>query len=81
MPGSALQQLKRQNNTKDHIIKKKTNGVISLVFSPEWICVAEAKLTLSNALTNDLFEYDLRGFAEEPLSEAHFTLSCLARHT
>ena len=51
------------------------------MFAPRWICRAEAKLTLFNQLTNDLFEYELRGIGEEPLSEGHITLSCLARQT
>ncbi len=49
------------------------------MFAPKWICQAEAKLTLYNPLTNDLFEYELKGVGEEPLSEGHITLSCLAR--
>lgn len=51
------------------------------MFAPKGICSAEAKLTLYNPLTNDLFEYDLKGIGEEPLSEGHITLSCLARQT
>ena len=43
------------------------------------LCDAEAKLTLFNPLTNDYFEYDLKGKGEEPLSEGHISLHCIAR--
>lgn len=75
-----LQQLKKAKN-KEQVIKKKTNGAILVAFCPPWVCQAEAKLTLYNPLTNDLFEYDLKAVAEEPLSEGHINLACLARQT
>lgn len=70
--------MKKMNN-KDHVIKKKTNGLISLMFSPGTVCEAFAKLTLFNPLTNDIFEYDLKGIGEEPLSEGHLNLIGQAR--
>jgi hypothetical protein len=36
---------------------------------------------LSNQATNDVFEYDLRGFGEEPVAEEHIILQCQARKT
>ena len=49
------------------------------MFSPGFVCEASAKLVITNPLTNDVFEYDLKGIGEEPLSEAHITLQCKAR--
>ena len=46
-----------------------------------WISQAESKLTLSNPLTNDVFEYELFGFGEEPVAEEHIVLNCQARKT
>lgn len=64
---------------KEIIVKKKTQSFIPLSFKPKWICEAECKLILTNPLTNDLFEYSIKGFGEEPLAEDHIVLNCLAR--
>lgn len=50
-------------------------------FSPKWVEDSEAKLTLSNPITNDVFEYDLRGYGEEPVAEEHIIVNCIARKT
>lgn len=52
-----------------------------ITFSPIWVQQAEAKLVLSNPQTNDVFEYDLRGYGEEPVAEEHIILQCQARKT
>ena len=66
---------------RDFLIKKKTTGNIPILFFPHWVCQAEAKLVLQNNLTNDNFEYDLRGIGEEPLAEDHLVINCRARET
>lgn len=66
---------------KDFIVRKKTTGNIPLIFYPDWICEAQAKLVLTNHLTNDVFEYELVGTGEEPLAEDHIMINCVARTT
>ena len=34
---------------------------------------------LLNPITNDVYEYDLKGFGEEPVAEEHIILNCEAR--
>jgi len=46
-----------------------------------WECNVESKLTLKNEVTNEEYEYELKGFGEEPLAEDHIVLSCKARET
>jgi hypothetical protein len=43
------------------------------------MCDVEGTLTIYNPLTNDLYEYALKGKAEEPLSEGHYTIKAIAR--
>jgi hypothetical protein len=50
-----------------------------VTFTPTWVQDAEAKLILSNPITNDVFEYELKGFGEEPVAEEHIILNCSAR--
>jgi len=64
---------------KDFLVKKKGTGNFPVTFNPVWIQEAEAKLTLSNPITNDVFEYELKGYGEEPVAEEHIILNCLAR--
>lgn len=49
---------------------------LKLVFEPEWVYEALAKLTLNNRDTNEHFEYELRGVGEEPLAEKEFIVEC-----
>ena len=51
----------------------------TVTFAPKWLCEETAELTLKNAATDDLFEYELHGVGEAPLAEAHVALSCQAR--
>lgn len=53
-----------------------------LSFEPKWMSEkpAQAKLILRNPATNDVFEYELIGYVEEPLSEGHRIVKCRARH-
>ena len=60
-------------------IKKKTTNYYPILFKPPIICKAEAKLTLLNAYTNDLMEFELLGIGEEPLAKDHIVLNCVAR--
>lgn len=63
------------------MVKKKSTGVFPITFSPIWVQQAEAKLILSNPITNDVFEYEMKGYGEEPVAEEHIILNCLARKT
>lgn len=38
-------------------------------------------LTLHNKTTGEVYEYELKGFGEEPLAEDHIVLNCKARET
>ncbi|KAL4498636.1 hypothetical protein ABPG72_019754 [Tetrahymena utriculariae] len=64
---------------KDFFVKKKSTGVYPITFSPNWLIQAESKLSLFNPLTNDQFEYDLKGYGEEPVAEDHIVISCKAK--
>ena len=64
---------------KELSVKKKSTGVFPLTFSPIWVQTAEARLVLLNPITNDVYEYDLKGFGEEPVAEEHIILNCEAR--
>lgn len=64
--------------------KKQANGQATttcykLTFKPDWICDVKAQLTLHNAGTNETYEYELHGVAEEPLAEEHVVIECQAR--
>lgn len=63
------------------MVKKKSVGNFPITFSPKWICESEARLELTNPLTNDKFEYDLKGVGEEPVAEDHIVINCKARET
>ncbi|EWS70940.1 flagellar associated protein, putative (macronuclear) [Tetrahymena thermophila SB210] len=67
--------------SKEFLVRKKSQGSFPLTFKPKWICEAECKLILQNPLTNDLFEYNIKGFGEEPVAEDHFVIQCSARQT
>lgn len=69
----------KKKNSKEQIIKKRTNGAVTIQFSPEWVCEVEGTLQIYNPLTNDVYEYILKGKGEEPLSEGHFTIKAIAR--
>lgn len=66
---------------KDLIVKKKTTAIIQIVFAPKWMIEATAQLILTNPSTNDIFEYNVKGVAEEPLAEGHIIIPCQARKT
>jgi hypothetical protein len=38
-------------------------------------------LTLNNKTTGEVYEYELKGFGEEPLAEDHIVLNCKAKDT
>lgn len=38
-------------------------------------------MTLENRNTGEVYEYELKGFGEEPLAEDHIVLNCKARET
>jgi hypothetical protein len=64
--------------------KRQANGQATmsyypLTFKPDWVCDVKAQLVLHNAGTNEAYEYDLHGIAEEPLAEEHVVIKCEAR--
>jgi hypothetical protein len=59
--------------------KKKGTSLFPVKFSPAWTAVSEARLTLNNPLTNDTFEYELKGLGEEPLAEDHLLIESRVR--
>lgn len=55
-------------------IKPHTTAMLPIKFSPTWIGQYSAKVTLSNPVSNEAFEYDINGIALEPLAENHMKL-------
>lgn len=68
-------------NPQELQVKRKSQNNFVLSFKPQWTCEIEGKLTLTNATTNEIYEYDLHGVGEEPLAEEHIVLECKARET
>ena len=66
---------------KEFLVKKKQVSNLPLTFSPKWMCQAECRLELFNPLTNDKFEYEIKGYGEEPVAEDHIVIKCKARAT
>lgn len=64
---------------KDFIVKAKTTGYYIITFRPLSIGKAEARLIITNTNTNEVFDYELLGFGEEPLALDHIILDCVAR--
>ena len=60
-------------------MKRRTTHYYPLFFRPPSILKAEAKLTMINNFTNDVFEYEITGIGEEPLAKDHIILNCVAR--
>lgn len=61
---------------KEFGVKPKSTANLPVLFAPSMICHAEAKLLLNNQLTNDTYEFDLKGIGEEPLAEDHLVINC-----
>ena len=68
--------MKHPGSYKDILVKKKTTVNIQLMFSPKWISTVSGQLSLSNHITNDMYDYVLKGIGEEPLAECHIALKC-----
>lgn len=64
---------------KEFMVKRRTTGSFPITFTPRWLCTAQARLELFNPLTNDKFEYELKGYGEEPMAEDHIVIDCNAR--
>eukprot|EP00927_Polykrikos_kofoidii_P033789 TRINITY_DN28631_c0_g1_i1.p1 TRINITY_DN28631_c0_g1~~TRINITY_DN28631_c0_g1_i1.p1 ORF type:complete len:1661 (+),score=302.97 TRINITY_DN28631_c0_g1_i1:478-4983(+) len=56
-----------------------TSSLYPLTFKPDWVTDSKAQLTLQNQGTNETYEYDIHGVAEEPLAEEHVVIKCEAR--
>lgn len=52
-----------------------------LTFKPTWVMQHTALLTLRNDSTKEEYEYELKGYGEEPLAEDHRVINCSARET
>jgi hypothetical protein len=63
------------------LVKKGGRDNFKLTFSPQWVSLTTALLTLKNESTKEEYEYELKGIGEEPLAEAHIPLTCKARET
>lgn len=63
------------------LVKKGGRESFKLTFSPQWVSMTTALLTLKNDSTKEEYEYELKGIGEEPLAEAHIVLTCKARET
>lgn len=61
------------------LVKKGQTENFSLTFKPMWVCETKGTLTLRNESTKEEYEYELKGFGEEPLAEDHIILTCEAR--
>jgi len=61
------------------LVKKGQTENFSLTFKPVWVCETKGTLTLRNESTKEEYEYELKGFGEEPLAEDHIVLTCEAR--
>lgn len=69
------------SGVKDFRVPKNSTGHYQITFRPSWILEAEARLVLHNPFTGQQYEFDLKGFGEEPLAEGHIVLECKARKT
>jgi hypothetical protein len=61
------------------LVKKQDSMSFSLTFKPNWVMQHTAILTLKNESTKEEYEYELKGYGEEPLAEDHIILNCAAR--
>eukprot|EP00330_Aristerostoma_sp_ATCC50986_P007041 CAMPEP_0114576998 /NCGR_PEP_ID=MMETSP0125-20121206/1712_1 /TAXON_ID=485358 ORGANISM="Aristerostoma sp., Strain ATCC 50986" /NCGR_SAMPLE_ID=MMETSP0125 /ASSEMBLY_ACC=CAM_ASM_000245 /LENGTH=397 /DNA_ID=CAMNT_0001765977 /DNA_START=1972 /DNA_END=3165 /DNA_ORIENTATION=- len=68
-----------EKSNRELFVKRRSQGNYILKFAPDNVCKAEAKLTLVNPVTNDIFEYEITAHGEEPLAEDHIVLNCKAR--
>jgi len=68
-------------NTKTLTVKKKDEACFILYFKPTWVMQHTGTLTLRNELTKEEYEYELKGYGEEPLASYHYVLNCKARET
>jgi len=64
---------------KEFYIKGKTTNYYNISFRPLSIGKSEARLILTNGNTNDVFDYELLGYGEEPLAIDHIILDCVAK--
>ena len=60
-------------------VKHNDRNDYQLTFAPSWRCEAKALLTFKNPLTFDLFEYELIGHGEDPMSKGNIHLKCKVR--
>jgi hypothetical protein len=66
-------------NRYQMLVKKQDSMSFSLTFKPNWVMQHTAILTLKNESTKEEYEYELKGYGEEPLAEDHIILNCAAR--
>jgi len=61
-------------------IKRKSQGNFILHFHPQNpLENYEGKLSITNSITNDHYEYDLIGVTQDPLARGHLVIKCIAQ--
>jgi hypothetical protein len=75
------QDTKDFSATKDFIVRKKSSGMCTVSFKPQWTCDVKGKLVLDVAATGEVYEFNLRGIGEEPRAEEHIILDCRVKET
>ncbi|EGR28301.1 hypothetical protein IMG5_179020 [Ichthyophthirius multifiliis] len=77
--GKTISLIQTTKRYKRLLIKKKSTSILQIQFSPLWIYTAEAHLTLQNLTTGEVYEYQIFGIGEEPLTVDHLVINCQAR--
>ena len=57
-------------------VKPQTTEVFNVTFLPLWKGNASTVLKIQNPVTREEFHYALKGVADEPLAENHFSIKC-----
>lgn len=67
--------------TKDFSVRKKSTGMCTVVYKPQWIGESKGKIVLDVMVTGEVYEFNLRGICEEPRAEEHIILDCRVKET
>ena len=57
-------------------VKPNSTEPLVVVFNPSWKGTAATTIKITNPVTREDFQYQLKGLAEEPLAESHFIIKC-----
>lgn len=58
------------------MVKADSTQYLPVIFRPDWIQKSLTNLTITNPITKEKFQYQLKGRGLEPLSENHFKFNC-----